>query len=45
MIKIYSSPNYVQPFSPFILYYEHLLISEVNEEFILYLDVKKKTRL
>lgn len=42
MIKIYSAPNYVQPFSPFIFYYEHLLISEVNEEFILYLDVKKK---
>lgn len=41
MIKIYSSPNYVQPFSPFIFYYEHLLISEVNKEFILYLDVKK----
>lgn len=27
----------------FIFYYEHLLISEVNEEFILYLDVKKIT--
>lgn len=25
------------------IYYEHLLISEVNEEFILYLDVKKIT--
>lgn len=43
MTKIYIVPQTIpNPFFPFYsFYFEYLLVSEVNEEFILYLDVKQ----